>query len=144
MAAGLGMDYLLRWPVFWDLEPAYCSLGNEWYFSTANTENSISTPTWCIPRHLRPFCKCWMAEFGIDEVEKISCRTSSSKKRGIFPFWRILSPVIKKGRFIKSTHGTKTWKHENSDYLRKGFFSSILVFIFPFFCVIPVIFSHKS
>ena len=120
--------YLLGWPVFWDSELAYCSWEIVWHFSIANSQNSISTPTWCIPRHLRPFHKCWMAEFGdIGEIKKISCRMSSSKKWGIFSFSRIFIPVIKKGTFIKAF---MEWQHfrENLKFRLRRLLCSYQVF----------------
>lgn len=54
----------------------------------------LLTPTWCIPRNLRPFRKYCMDECGgVGELENIFWSISSSKNVGIFPFWRILRPV---------------------------------------------------
>lgn len=91
MAAGLGMNYLLGWPVFWVLKPADCSWEMGVFFKSQHSEQYMNTRlTGVFPRHL-------MAEFGgISEMEKISWRMSSSKKEAFFHSGGYLVVLIKR------------------------------------------------
>ena len=43
MAAGLGMNYLLGWPVFWVLKPADCSWEMGVFFKSQHSEQYMNT-----------------------------------------------------------------------------------------------------